>query len=121
MKIKTFFLLSTLALGLVGTSPASASAGAVKTYIGAWEEVSACLPKTHSKVIYLQGTRKGSDWRTFAKFQPKLIGTSTLCPKGYLEYGYEWKVNIKGEYALYFYDPKTKKRNFCWPDWINSE
>jgi hypothetical protein len=120
--IKKFLSLifNSLLIGAVFAMPASASAGAVKTYVGAWEEVSACLPKNHSKVIYLQGTKQGSDWRTFAKFKPKLIGPTTLCPKGQMEYGFDWKVNIRGEYALYFYDPVSKKRSYCWPDWIDS-
>ena len=114
-------LLSLLLISNQVTINAYASAGAVKTYVGAWEEVSACLPKNHSKIIYLQGTRKGSDWRTFAKFKPRLIGTTELCPKGQLEYGFDWKVNIRGQFALYFYDPTSKKRSYCWPDWIDSQ
>ena len=110
-----------LATNCIFATPADASAGAVKTYVGAWEEVSACLPKNHNKIIYLQGTKQGSDWRTFAKFKPKLVGPLELCPRGQMEYSFDWKVNIRGEYAIYFYDPVTKKRSYCWPDWIDGQ
>ena len=121
IKKLTISSLISLIASSIFAIPAHASAGAVKTYVGAWEEVSACLPKNHNKVIYLQGTKQGSDWRTFAKFKPKLVGPLELCPKGQMEYSFDWKVNIRGEYAIYFYDPVSKKRSYCWPDWIDSK
>ena len=120
MKIKTFLLLSTLALGLVGSSPASASAGWYPTTPGDRIDISVCLPTKHGQIIYLQGSGAGDGFKTFIKFKPRMTSDLKYCPKGQREYTYPWKVNIKGGWGLTFFDPTFKKRYYGWPDGIES-
>ena len=108
--------------GLVISGPqiANASAGYVPTYPGDRVEVSGFLPKGHANYVYLQGTSFGVKYRNLAKFKPTVEGPDIFCEKNELMEKFTWKVNVKGSWTLYFYDPKTKKRNYCSPDGIES-
>ena len=121
MKTKTSIFLLTLALGITSTSLANASAGWYPTKPGDFIDVSVCLPSKHGKIIYLQGSDWGKDFKTFIKFKPRMTKDLKYCPKGEREFTYPWKVNTKGEWSLSFYDPTYKKRYYGWPDGIESK
>jgi hypothetical protein len=117
MKLKTLVAISaTLALSVSGTPTASAGAGYYPTFPGDYIDLSVCLPKRHSGNIHLQVNNK-----TVAKFRMKPGVDQTFCNrKTELEYVYEWKVNTKLSGGLGFFDPKTKKLFWGWPDGIEN-
>ena len=117
---RIFCVVTSLILAGAGNH-AYASAGWYPTTPGDVIEVSVCLPKRHGSVIYLQGSNASPGFKTFAKFKPKITDDRAYCGKSAREYSYSWKVNIKGEWGLSFYDPSTKKRYYGWPDGIESK
>ena len=122
MNIKAMAAIATsIALSVSGTPSASASAGWYPLIYGEYFFVEVCLPPKHGPLIYLQGTRAGTDYKTFAKFRPKLAtdqGAESLCSRKETNYTFEWQVNVRGEWGIWFYDPKYKKRYWGWPDGI---
>ena len=122
MKLKSFAAITaTFALGISGTPTASAGAGWYPLQYGEYFVVEVCLPPKHGPIIYLQGSRWGEGFKTFAKFKPqrsKDQGAESLCLRKETNYEYEWHVNAKGGWGLSFYDPKYKKRYWGWPDGI---
>lgn len=100
---------------------ADASAGYYPVMPGEILVVEVCLPKAASDLIYLQGSDIDNNFKTFAKFKPRLYGSNEFCSKNEKNYGYSWKVNTKGGWSLSFYSPKTKKRYYGWPDGIESK
>lgn len=117
------FSIFFLVLSLNSISPAQADAGWYPLMYGEYFFVEVCLPPKHGPMIYLQGSRTGSDFKTFAKFKPRRAadqGSESLCSRKETNYTYEWKVNVRGEWALSFYDPKYRKRYWGWPDGIEA-
>ena len=121
MKIKTSLAVAAVALGIVGSSPANASAGWYPTTPGDVIDVSVCLPRNHSSIIYLQGTKDLRKNTTFVKMKMKLTNDRKYCGKFSREYTYPWKVNTTGGWGLWFYDPKSKILYSGWPDGIESK
>jgi hypothetical protein len=110
-----------LTLSLCSTPSAQAGAGWYPLMYGEYFFVEVCLPPKHGPIIYLQGSRTGSGYKTFAKFKPQRLeyqGAESLCSRKETNYTFEWQVNVRGEWALSFYDPKYKKRYWGWPDGI---
>jgi len=113
--------LLSISLIASGISSANAGAGWYPLMYEEYFEVNVCLPAKHGSVIHLQGSRTGSNFKTFARFKPvraKDQGAESLCSRKETNYSYVWKVNTRGEWALSFYDPKYKKRYWGWPDGI---
>ena len=122
MKLKiALAVFSLFAINLWIIPSSKASAGWYPTFPGDVIETSVCLPKKHGPVIYLQLTRLGSDFKTVAKFKPNQIYDPNYCGKGKPAYGYNWTVNVTGEWGIVFFDPAYKKRYNGWPDGISSE
>ncbi len=97
--------------------PLALRAGYYPTFPGDYIVLSVCFPKGHSGNIHLQVNSK-----TVAKFRMKPGIDQTFCNrKTEREYVYEWKVNTKAGGGLGFFDPKTKKRYWGWPDGIEIE
>ena len=119
--IKIVVILISAYLSSFGISEASASAGWYPTTPGDRIEISVCLPTKHGAVIYLQGSGTAEGFKTFIKFKPRMTSDLKYCPKGQREYAYPWKVNVKGEWSLSFFDPTYKKRYYGWPDGIESK
>jgi hypothetical protein len=115
MKLKSLVAITaTLTLSASGITTASAGAGFYPTFPGDYIDLSVCLPKGHSGNINLQINNK-----TVAKFRMKPGVDQTFCNrKTEREYVFEWKVNTKLSGALGFFDPKSKKRYWGWPDGI---
>jgi hypothetical protein len=110
-----------LALSLCSAPAAQAGAGWYPLMYGEYFFVEVCLPPKHGQLIYLQGTRTGTGYKTFAKFKPQRSeyqGAESLCSRKETNYTFEWQVNVRGEWGLWFYDPKYKKRYWGWPDGI---
>ncbi len=117
MKLKSFAAITaTFALGISGTPTASAGAGYYPTFPGDYIDLTVCLSKWHSGNIHLQVNNK-----TVAKFRMQPGVDQTFCNrKTEREYVYEWKVNTKLSGGLGFFDPKTKKLFWGWPDGIEN-
>jgi len=112
--LRIAFFLFQLIFG--NCSPAHAGAGYYPTFPGEYIDLSVCLPKGHSGNIHLQVNNK-----TVAKFRLKPVVDQTFCNrKTEREYVYEWKVNTKLSGGLGFFDPKTKKLFWGWPDGIEN-
>ena len=121
MKLKASIFLLSLALGITGSSPANAGAGWYPTTPGDVIEVSVCLPRRHSSIIHLQGTKYLLHNTTFAKMKMKLTKDHEYCGRYSREYTFPWRVNTKGGWGLWFYDPLTTVLYSGWPDGIDSK
>jgi len=108
---------------------ALASAGWYPTHPGDVIETEVCLPKGVSSPIYLQLMPDKGSAKTVAKIFFKGLKADAYC-KDSIKHGpatagpyhlkYKWKVNVSGENGLQFFDPKTKKAYYGWPDGIAS-
>ena len=121
-----------LVIALVFLLPANgafASAGWYPTHIGDVIQTEVCLPKNVSSPIYLQLMPFEGNHKTVAKIYFKNLKADAYCKDsikhdpatpGPYHLKYKWKVNATGESGLQFFDPKTKKAYYGWPDGIAS-
>ena len=114
---------------LAPTTSAFASAGWYPTHPGDVIETEVCLPKGFSSPIYLQLIPEKGVHKTVATIKIKSLKADAYCrdsvnqssnrPRPY-HLKYKWTVNVTGESGLQFFDPKTKKTYYGWPDGIAS-
>lgn len=116
-------LLSVLLIcGLIATPEgAHASAGYMPTYPGEFLNVEFCMDPGAGPRLYILGTKDGKRFRTFQAFKPRFVGKDSFCGAGQFLYEYEWEVNARGTWTLFFYSPTLKKRYWGWPDGIESK
>ena len=118
MKSRAAVLLLTFSLLLPAN--ANASAGYYPTKMGEVLQIQGCVSaKAKSPlVIYLVDTNSKS-------IQIKQINSLSKnkgkCDKGEIEYQTPWRVDRRGDFALYIRDIKSKKSYSTWPDGIESK
>jgi hypothetical protein len=124
-----------LSLGLSNTTaiPASyASAGWYPTSPGDVIKVRYCLPFSAKSTAYLQvanppsGFKKNVakiDLRNLKKTPSciRAMKDSVIAGSGPFEIEYEWRVNVRGDFALQLYIPTKKRTFFGWPDGIEAK
>ena len=89
---------------------------------------SVCL-RTSPPPIYLQLMPFEGNHKTVAKIYFKNLKADAFCKDsikhdpyaaGTYHLKYKWTVNVSSESGLQFFDPKTKKAYYGWPDGIAS-
>jgi hypothetical protein len=80
-------------------------------------EVEVCLPKSVKSPITFLASRDSKKWKSIQVIRFKKL-VKGQCEAGLLKLKYKWKVNLEGEWILHFYDSKTKKTYYPWPDGI---
>ena len=106
-----------------------ASAGWYPTFPGDTITVSFCLPSSAKSIAYLQiadptiGVK-----RIVAKINYRNLKKSARCVRmmknspnlgsGPFALEYEWRVNVRGDFALQLHIPPQKRTLFGWPDGI---
>jgi|LakMenEpi03Aug12_release.lakeMendotaPanAssembly.Ray.scaffolds.fasta_scaffold2054470_1 hypothetical protein len=118
MSAKSPIVILTIALNLSLPS-AVASAGYYPTKTGEQLQIQGCISaKAKSPfVIYLAGD---DDKKIEIKRFNSLPQLRSGCAKGEVEIKAKWKVDRKGDYALYGRDLNSKRSYFLWPDGIES-
>ena len=128
LKIASFtWLFFTIGVAYPNTS--FASAGWFPTFPGDTIKVSFCLPSSSKSIAYLQitdptvGLKKNVakiDYRNLKKSPRclRMMKDSPNLESGPFALEYEWRVNVKGDFALQLYIPSQKRTLFGWPDGI---
>ena len=128
LKIASFtWLFFTIGVAYPNTS--FASAGWYPTFPGDTIKVSFCLPSSLKSIAYLQvtdptiGLKKNVakiDYRNLKKSARclRMMKDSPIQGSGPFALEYEWRVNVKGDFALQLYIPAQKRMLFGWPDGI---
>ena len=118
MKSRVVVLLLAIFVSLPAN--ATASAGYYPTAVGEVLQIQGCVSaKAKSPlVIYLLDTNSKSiqikQINSLSKYQGK-------CDKGEIAYQTPWRVDRRGDFALYVRDIKSKKSYPTWPDGIESK
>ncbi len=131
--LKTGFVFLSLCLSTTNTIPAiHASAGWYPTFPGDVIKVRYCLPFSKEATAYLQVTNPPSGFKkNVAKIDLRNLKKTPSCIRamkdsvvagsGPYEIEYEWRVNVRGDFALQLYIPTKKRTFFGWPDGIEAK
>lgn len=114
-----FFILLLFSILIFSTQFSFSSAGYYPVKKGEKLEVEVCVPRSIKSPINFVVSKDLKNWKTIKVINFKNL-TRGQCESGSFELKYLWKVNVEGEWILHFFDPKSKKTYYPWPDGIVS-